>query len=191
MEALKDKTSKLGGREARASDASLSISEAIIEASKPSTEAGARFIKARVLDPRTIKTVEDIRDRRELTETFRQANEQLLEYLSNLAQNSRKVTDGRGLTSEEVATIVSRIVGSPSMQLVLRKRRLDKTIAENSLGILDLLEKNWGDWKIQEDKLVFTDSDVMETYSTLLHGTHEATKEQADIQKRIIERMKN
>ena len=72
--------------------------------------------------------------------------------------------------------------------MLLKVRQCDKTIGENALSILDLLDLNWGKWGRDESngRLRFDDTIVLDAYNEHIQKIQGAAAEQKKAQEGIV-----
>ena len=65
-------------------------------------------------------------------------------------------------------------------------RDLDTRISDDMLGILSLLETNWGSWSCPTGAVIFEDRRTLQTYNGLLADLRSAGDEQIAAQKKLV-----
>jgi len=145
---------------------------------------------ARLMDASTLKSKEQIQERKEIVQRFLKVNEDVdrffvageANFKSEMAR--RKVSESR-IDRELQAYRDSSQSRTPLIRAI---RASDKRIGNSMLNVLTLLEGSWGNWNYdpKSGEVLFSDTTTLEQFKTYLDDIADSGKQQVALQKRLI-----
>jgi hypothetical protein len=74
-------------------------------------------------------------------------------------------------------------------ELLLKVRATDQTLGEASLQLFDLMDREWGKWTYDDDAdlVRFESNESVETYKELMNRIQQASQEQLDVQRALVQ----
>jgi len=189
--ALGTAAEQASGTDAAVLNASAAFFSRVQKATEPYTTAMQRLQSAKVLDFGTIRARADIESRRGLVRAFVAANEGLRKFVESgpavFAEETAKVV----LTEDQRAKLVSRFeLGFGRTQpLNLKIRAADAELAGAILGVLNLLDGQWGRWRfdMRTQSVRFSDRQAAQTYQAFTRQLQAAAAEQSKLQQQMVE----
>ena len=131
---------------------------------------------------------------RQLIGEFLASNKQLTETLKNGGDLVRSELDTMCVSpGTRDATVAAFVISQQKMRpLQMRIRGADQVLGDSALSILDLLEKNWGKWKIDDASGVpfFNDDHTLEAYNTHIEKIQAAAADQTEAQGELVRLMR-
>ena len=131
---------------------------------------------------------------RQMVGEFLASNKQLTETLKNGGELVRSELDKAGVSPKmRDATVAGFVSSQQKMRpLQMRIRGADQVLGDSALSILDLLEKNWGKWKIDDASgaPVFNDDSTLEAYNAHIEKIQAAAADQTEAQGELVRLMR-
>ncbi len=142
-----------------------------------------------LLDLTAVTDLEQLRQKKETVQTFMKANENLRAFLARRETAYRETLVKLALPPESLDTVMeafTRTAGEPTA-LVLKMRNDDAKMAAALLGMLDLLDANWGQWKFNpaKQKVEFADHNNQEKFLDLKETLDRVSLEQLACQAKL------
>jgi hypothetical protein len=145
---------------------------------------------AHVLQTSDLVNRAQIADRKATVQKFLDANNSLKTFVSQGAANYRKELVNLKVPPDQIEAAVSGFQKSSGLQVpvVLEIRAADGRMGVAMLGILDLLEANWGRWQFNQisGKLRFDETATLQRYNAYLSEIKQAGTDQAMAQNRLL-----
>ena len=142
---------------------------------------------AKVLDFAEVNGRQELRDRQALVLRYKASSDAMRYLVVNSADFFRDQLNRAGATpgqrEEDVKLLQAQL--AKQAPVLLQIRDLDTRISDNMLGILSLLETNWGSWTCPAGNVTFQNLRTMQTYNALLSDFRTAREEQATAQKQL------
>ena len=116
-------------------------------------------------------------------------SQDLLSFMGTVESRLReklKQTGASGSSSEEFVTGFMKGF-SKSASIQRRIRMTDATMAKALIAMTDLVEAQWGKWKVENAKMVFNDPAAAKRYTELVGEIMKAADEQSVAQRELIE----
>jgi len=144
----------------------------------------------RLLDASTLKTKEQIEQRRQVVQNFLKANSDIDRFVASSESSFRNELVRRKVSQTRMDREVAAFRESmQSRRPLLRAiRASDKNIGDSMLAVLNLLESNWGTWKYDpiSAEVLFSDTATLDEYKTHLEEIGAAGKQQVALQQRFL-----
>ncbi len=152
-------------------------------------QASSELIAAKVLAASTLVRRDQIQDRRSIVEKFLAANDAFKTFMTQGEVNYRKELSAYEISPEERETAVKGFLKSLGAQspVLLEIREADSRVARATLGVLDLLDAQWGRWNYDPSAglIRFEDGAAVRQYNALMTQIREASAAQEAAQKRV------
>ena len=144
--------------------------------------------EAKVLDFSDLKEKQELRERQELVRRYKAGSDAMRDLVVNSADFFRGQLNNLGASpgkrEEAVKTLQAQM--AQRGEVVLQIRDLDTRMSDDMLGVLSLLETNWGKWSCPTDTVMFEEQRTLREYNTLIADLRTAGKEQIDAQKKLV-----
>lgn len=186
-DALRAQSKNLGPDGARIAQALVSVTDSMLLKAKKYEAESKRLESLGLMDVSQITVPSDIKARREVTASFRAANDELISFLEEMPCECRKSLSGYGLASYEVDQVIRSYLKGACLDVVMPIRKLDREFADQYSALLDVLEHNWGEWQVKDGQLQFRNPQPMETYNAIIRQLQETAKRQAALQERLVD----
>jgi hypothetical protein len=133
---------------------------------------------------------EQLQVKRKLVEDFLAANEKLMSFVMNSEAAYRDELTKFKVPAATAEGALRGFRGKAADRnfIGVKIRETDQKIGNAMLGMLDLLDTNWGDWKYdhQKKKPVFTDADAADKYDGHLREIQLAAADQLQLQRQLV-----
>jgi len=189
QKAVEDLASQSGGDRARALRASSQYLQRMQQAAQGYSTALKTLQDSRVLDMSNVERKEQLAERKDIVRSFMDSNEEFRRFSSNSAsiykEELEKAKVSQGALASELAAF--RTSSAKAKTKVLAIRETDRRLGEAMLGILDLLEENWGKWNHdpKKMKLLFAGTRTLNQYNAFMQEINAAATEQKRIQEEL------
>lgn len=153
------------------------------------TQAATALQDGEMLNGDTLKTKDQLAPRRKIVQSFLDTNRRFREFVRDSEQHFETELKARSLIPEDIGKAMAAFhKGDNRNILVLKIRDSDERIGKSILGTLDLLEKQWGQWKFdgKTDLFTFQDTEAAKQYATLQKDLVAASEEQAALQQQLL-----
>jgi hypothetical protein len=144
--------------------------------------------EAKVLDFGEVKDRQELRERQELVLRYKAGSDAMRDLVVNSADFFRgqlkQLGAAPGKREEAVKTLQAQMAQRGAV--VLQIRDLDTRMSDDMLGVLTLLEKNWGRWTCPTGTVMFEEPRTLREYNALIADLRTAGKEQIDAQKKLV-----
>ncbi len=144
-----------------------------------------------VLDLRGVDKREQLLSRKDTVRNFMASNEKLMVFFQNGEKHFRDDMVKLKVPDAVVETSVKgyRRSADERTVLVVKIRQTDQQIGTALLGMLDILDANWGGWKFSAEKhtVVFTDPALLAKYNGYFAGMQSARGDQKQLQARLMD----
>lgn len=145
---------------------------------------------AKVLSPAGLDSLEKFKERRAVVENFITVNKTLKAYLANAEANYRKELAAHGLSETLIDEAIKGFSASASKRqpFLMEIRDCDDRLGKAILGSLDVLEDQFGKWKIEPNtgRLLFNDDTSIEKYNHFMEEIDQAADAQAKAQEKLV-----
>ena len=143
---------------------------------------------AKVLDFSELNGKQELRSRQELVRRYKASSDAMRELVVNSSDFFRneltRLGSMAGNTEQAVHTLETQ--SANQRRLLLEIRDLDARMVQDMLGVLSLLEANWGSWSCPSGPVVFNDPNTLQQYNTLLADLRTAGQEQVTAQRKLV-----
>ncbi len=157
---------------------------------KDYAEAAKSLKEPPVLNLSGVERREQLRAKKALVQKFLATNEKLAAFSANPENPFREELEKASVPAKTVeASLVGfrKSIASRS-ELAVQIRNDDLRIGNALLGMLDLLDANWGRWSYntQRQKTIFQDDAALDKYISYREEMEAATKEQKRLQMQVV-----
>ncbi len=152
-------------------------------------EAAVNALKqAGFFAPETLTTPEAIATRRTLTRQWLATNEDFAEFIRTterrILAEAEKVIPSR----DQARKLASSFARNANTDLLLRIRDYDRQVANSGLEELDLLQDNWGQWKVEPDGAIgFDRPATLAQFNKIQEAMAEAGEAQRTLQRQALD----
>src|SRR2546421_12075243 len=124
------------------------------EAARAYTAALKTLQDNRVLDMSNVERKEQLAEKKEIVRGFMESNEQFRSFSSNSASIYKEELEKAKVSQSTLASELAafRTSSAKAKAKVLAIRETDRRLGEAMLGVLSLLEENWGKWNYNAEK---------------------------------------
>lgn len=133
---------------------------------------------------------EQLATRKATVNKFLEANEKMLSFITKAEIIFREELVRAKVSPAALETALKgyRQTADERNYLTIQIRMDDQRIGNAMLGMLDLLDSNWGNWKYNPDKknVIFQDTDAVAKYNEYFKDMTAAGKEQAKLQSQLL-----
>jgi hypothetical protein len=153
--------------------------------------SGQRLRDAHIEQANALATPDQIADRRKLVYDFLAANGALANSISNTENNIMTMLQSSNVSPAMIEIAREKLSRSRyQRELTLQIRAYDQQQGEDLLGILDLLEKDWGKWHYDPTKKLidFDDGESRLGYMKHMQDLNAASAAQISLQSQFLNR---
>jgi hypothetical protein len=151
--------------------------------------SAAKLTTAQVLETSHLDRREQLAEREALVKAFLKANADLREFVNKNDENyARELVNAKvPQQGVDLALAAFHRNSAPQVPLILAVRDSNERIANAMIGVLDLLDAQWGHWEMDSTglKLTFEDAAATKKFNSYLKDIREASVTQAESQKRL------
>jgi hypothetical protein len=143
---------------------------------------------ARVLNFSELNGKQELRERQALVRRYKVTSDAMRHLVVNSADFFREELNKLGASPGQREAAVKTLQAQLAHQapVLLQIRDLDTRISDDMLGILSLLETNWGSWSCRAGTMVFEDARTQREYNELLADLKTAGQEQIAAQRKLV-----
>ncbi len=142
---------------------------------------------AKVLEFNELNGKQELKNRQALVRRYKATSDAMRDLAVNSADFFRSQLNKLGATpgerEEAVKTLQAQL--ATRTPVLLEIRDLDTRMSDDMLGVLSLLETNWGTWSCPGGRVVFEDSRTLRQYNALLADLQTAGKDQVAAQQKL------
>jgi len=143
---------------------------------------------AKILDFTELNGKQELRERQALVRRYKGASDDMRDLVVNSGDFFRDQLNKLGAAparrEEAVKSLQAQLAARGAV--VLQIRDLDTRISDDMLGVLSLLETNWGTWSCPAGRVTFEDGRTLREYNGLIGDLRSAGKEQIEAQKKLV-----
>src|SRR4029450_2609149 len=143
----------------------------------------ARFAKPSPLGPR-----EAIAARVVTVKKFGEANDNLSKVLDGLESRVRAEMETEALPVRNRERFVTGFMKSANLEINRIIRRCDSELVTTLLKMLGVLDREWGEWKAQDENVIFNRPPAIEEYNKLLAELQDIAARQSTAQQELLNR---
>jgi hypothetical protein len=145
---------------------------------------------ARVLDLSTLNSADQIAPRKKMVEDFLSVNDEVAGVVSNSEQFIQTELESLHVSQPYIDQTLAGFRSSATQHnaLILQIRQCDHRSAQSMLGMLALLENNWGKWNYDPTSniVTFDDPTARASYAVFGREMKEANEEEISLQRRLV-----
>lgn len=138
-------------------------------------------------DMSTVKDKADLATRRKLGQELLRVNSDYLTVIDSMESRLREKLQQIGAPNAEGFVAGFMKTFNESATIHRRLRQTDETWAKSLIAIADLLEAQWGKWKVLSETLIFDDGNLTTRYKDLLNAAEKAAEDQAIAARELIQ----
>lgn len=147
-----------------------------------------KWINVGGVDPATLGSVEQIRQRIRVVQDLADANEALRAALVNLPKNARRTLERAKAPEEMIDSFVAGMSNPRTIKIVSDVRGYETRIAEQYVHMLELLRDHWGQWSVdRQGYVIFDTAALAEQYNAIYDMTTRLGREQIEAQKKFLQ----
>ncbi len=192
MEKMRGQMEKMSGK-GWADDKQMKAASEVIAAIQEKSAPYLKLIKEiesdNPMDMTTVKDRADLGKRRKFGQEMLRLNRELLAFVDGvepmLRDKALKLGVEKAAAEQFVAGFMKGFSRSAAIQR--RIRMTDETMAKALVSMTDLLEAEWGKWKLEKGELIFDSNDTLARYNKMVEETAKAADEQAAAQRELVE----
>ncbi|HEY1171426.1 MAG TPA: hypothetical protein VGH19_08670 [Verrucomicrobiae bacterium] len=181
---------KLSGSQKALMEAGAAFAQAMQLELKKYNEALEDFQAADAFNGEGITSKEQIAKKRTAVEKFMKVNQSFTAYLSDLPKVFEKELRSRNISEAEVNQAMKGFMAQNRRQSPLMKeiRACDDRVGKAALGVLSLLDTQFGKWKYDtaQQQIVFPDDKSIEEFNGFLDEVHKAAEDQTAAQQKML-----
>ena len=145
--------------------------------------------EARYVAPASIKTQEELKERRALVQRFDDANEALIRYFKNAEHDYRTTLDKLGVADNLKQGVLDGFRRGGNFELNFKIHESNRQLAASMQEMLKLLNREWGAWRTNErGAAIFDHEDAVKEFETLQGELTAAATRHESAEKKLIER---
>ncbi len=153
--------------------------------------AGAKLLQSPpVMDMSGVESKEQLQAKRKVVEDFMAANEKLMAFFTRGEMTFRDELVRFKVPAEMTEQVLKGYRSSATERniLIVKIRQTDQQIGTAMLGMLDVLDANWGGWKYsaEKKKTIFSDKATLEKYNEFYRTMQLAGSEQKRLQGQLV-----
>jgi hypothetical protein len=153
-------------------------------------EAAKSLKEPPILNLSGVERREQLQARRALVQQFLAANDKLATFTSNPEKRFREEMEKGSVPAKtvEAALVGYRKSASSRAEVAAKIREDDRRMGNALLGMLDVLDANWGRWSYnaQKQKTIFQDDAALDKYIAYREEMEAATIEQKRLQTQFV-----
>lgn len=143
---------------------------------------------AKVLDFSELNGKQELRERQALVKRYKASSDAMRDLVVGSADFFRaelnKLGAMPGKREEAVKTLQAQL--AERAPVLLQIRDLDTRLSDDMLGVLSLMETNWGSWSCPNGRVTFEDQKTLGEYNALIADLRTASQEQLAAQKKLV-----
>ncbi|MDB6065807.1 MAG: hypothetical protein JWR26_2015 [Pedosphaera sp.] len=147
------------------------------------TKASKELTAAHVLSSDDLTDREQLRARKAVVQKFLDANDTLKNFVRLNEENFQKELVSQNASASGISSAMGGFHETAAIQtpLLVELRTTDTRIGQAMLGVLDLLDSNWGEWRYNatNDRVTFNNTIVLDKYTAYLGEIKSASKDQS------------
>lgn len=186
---VEDAAHELKGDDALVMNATGAYLKRLQNAAGPYREAQNTILHPPVLDMSEVKEKVDLETKRKMVLKFLSANEEFKDFLksgdSAFKEELEKLHVSARTTESALRGFRSKRGNIPT---IVKIREMDTRIGNATLGMIDILDTNWGKWNYSNDRknVVFEDHEALEKFNALFKELQTVGRSQAVLQKQVM-----
>ena len=152
--------------------------------------ANAKVLQdSRVMDMKSVERKDQLETKREVVRRFLASNDELAALLANaetaFRQELIKLNVSQATMELALDDFRSR---ARILEGLARLRDADKRIADSMLGVLDMLDENWGRWRYNKeyDQVQLDWPGALKKYNNFMEEIDSATRDQKEIREQLV-----
>lgn len=135
----------------------------------------------------TLRTPESIAERLEMVRHFEIANRDLREFYKHIDKRYREEIEKEELPAATRAGVIEGFRRGANVDLNLTIRRCDDQLAKALRRVLELMTREWGQWKVAPDgDALFLNESARAEYAELLKQIRATTEQQQNAQRELL-----
>jgi len=187
---LKDASQTFSGDDAVFAKVVAEYLDRIETASTNYQAAAVKLREAHVLEKFDSSDKGQLAARRELVQQFMEANNALKQVVTDYEKKMRNDLVAGKIRDSKIDSFMEEFRAStaPKNALVTKIRQCDDRMANEMLGVLNMLETQWGHWKAEPNvgKIRFDETDTLKAYNIYLAGIELDGEEQVRLQQLLV-----
>jgi hypothetical protein len=199
VDGLADRLAKFGESVGNAAESttgaerqSLRVSQRVLQSMAPALgtyEAAFKELQsAGFAKPATLGSREAIAARVATVKKFGVANDNLSKVLDGLESRVRAEMETEGIPVRNREQFVSGFMKSANLEINRIIRRCDSELVTTLLKMLTVLDREWGQWKAQDENVIFNRPPAIEEYNKLVSELQEIADRQSTAQQELLNR---
>jgi hypothetical protein len=153
------------------------------------TKAADDFTAGHVLRVSDLTQRDQLQSRKAIVQKFLDANASLKDLVKNNEETFKEELRRQHVSPNGIASALAgfRKPAAAQTPLVLEIRDTDRRLGDATLGVLNLLDSKWGQWKCNtaNGNLIFNSPSALETYNTYLSEIDSAREDQHLAQEKL------
>lgn len=134
-----------------------------------------------------IKTPDDLAAQTAQLTKLRAAQADMVDYLENFDQHCRDAMAADHFPDAFIAGAIHGARTSGHIELVTTLWKTKVKLTDDFLARQDLLKKDWGQWQVQGEKVLFTDDDSIAAYNGIMTAIRDDAAEVKQVQTQIFQ----
>lgn len=188
MRAQIEKGASAGGDQAKISKVFSDLLGGFGQQMKAYGTIAQRMEKDPPLDITTIRTREDIARRRALGKEMLEGNRQLLAFCNGAEDRLRANLQRASVAKPQIESAVKGFMNGYGRSLPLQRRirQSDEVIGIGIGDLCDLLDAEWGKWRIKDQTAVFDSAVALGKYNSIMERVQKAADSQVKAQAELL-----
>jgi hypothetical protein len=185
---LGEATSQMQGREKLAGEAGQRFYRLLTAKMQGYSTAVQALQKEGFGRAKGINTRADLQHRRELVQAFARANQDVADFYTNAENIFRGELQKENLDSGYIGQVLEGFRKSASIDLVLKVRKCDAEIVDQTNKMLDLYDREWRTWRVEDSgKVIFVNPAAVDEFQAAQNAIKDIAARQKAFQDQILQ----
>ncbi len=183
-----DKLAALGGSREKEMKAIAELMRELQQQSLPYIDLLRRLEKDPPLDMSNVKTKADLATKREIGKEMLRLDKEIMSFIDSMEERMWKKLQDAGVATGSRKEFAAKTKPGfrKAIEVQRQIRKCDETQANALLGVVDLLEAEWGKWKWKDDDVVFEDVAKTARYTELMEEMQKASEQQEILAREML-----
>ena len=185
-DALMAKANNLGGDEKVIVHSIMSVNGQLRELATRYEIASKSFSDAGGTDASTLNTLKEIESRKKLALEAQETSAAFLKFLWDIDARLASALSNAGISEQKAVNAIKAYRKSGAIDVILAIRELDVKLTEEILKVINLLEREFGKWRIEGNSVLFEQKSAADQFNVAGKRIDDLTKRQIELQKALI-----
>jgi hypothetical protein len=164
----------------------MSVNGQLSELATRYERASKSFSDAGGTDASTLNTLKEIESRKKLALEAQETSAAFLKFLWDIDARLASALSNAGISEQKATNAIKAYRKSGAIDAILAIRELDVKLTEEILKVINLLEREFGKWRIKGNSVLFEQKSAADQFNVAGKRIDDLTKKQIELQKALI-----